>query len=278
MKKCKNCGEIVSTDTQYCDSCGQDVFVFGKDVTCAVCGFVNDEQYTHCTNCGSALTEDVAPTVALDTSTAVDVRAELVNSYSGLAEVDTKESSQCPNCGTEVQINSVFCYRCGTPVTKLHENKVLSRKVCVQCSTPNLLTAPHCSYCYTSLADAPVRDYQLTHETKTVGNNVVKRAILQGVEGRFHMCNNCGAINAHDDDFCIQCGLKLVLEGSNRYCVNCGAENDGDAQFCTKCQWSFEGVSPEHAQGIWKCPSCEHINNNNDMYCTECGTAHQEAK
>ncbi len=280
MKKCKNCGEILSADAVYCDSCGKDEFVFGKDIACTVCGYVNDEQFTHCTNCGSALTAEVAPTVAVeDMATAVDLRTELAYSYgTAVEQSNTKESAQCPNCGTEVQINSIFCYRCGTPVTRLHENKVLSRKVCSQCSTPNLTTATYCSYCYSSLLDAPLADYQLTYETKTMGKSVVKRAILQGNEGRFHMCNNCGTVNAHDADFCMHCGLKLVLEENHRYCVNCGAENDGDALFCTKCQWSFEGIDPDKAQQVWKCPECEHINNNNDMYCVECGKLHENNK
>ncbi len=280
MKKCKNCGEIVSTDTIYCDNCGKEDFIFGKDIVCPVCGFTNDEQFTHCTNCSNALTAELTPAVVDDImAPTVDLRAELAYNYGGAVEqTSVKESAQCPNCGTEVQINSIFCYRCGTPVTRLHENKIITRKVCHQCNTPNLLAATHCSYCYTTLNDEHLNEYQLAYEITAIGKSVVKRAILQGVEGKFHMCNNCGAVNAHDADFCLHCGLKLVIEESHRYCVNCGAENDGDAMFCTKCQWSFEGVSPERAQGIWKCPECDHVNDNNDTYCVECGLPHADDK
>lgn len=278
MKKCKNCGELNTAEAQFCDNCGKDAFIFNEELRCPHCGIANDISYTHCINCGNVLnTTAVAPTTAvstLDMSEAVtDLRSELQQVYEGsMTNVTVKETNKCPNCGAEVQINSVYCYKCGTPVSSLYEHKVVNRKMCQHCHTPNLLTNTYCSYCYSELEDAPIEEFQLVYDTKLVGKNNIKVAMLQGVEGKYLMCNNCGALNSSKDTFCVHCGLKLIVEEQLRYCVHCGTENSVDDKFCVKCQWSFEGVAPESA-GSWTCTKCNHLNSNEDSYCIHCGTA-----
>ncbi|MCM1043421.1 MAG: zinc ribbon domain-containing protein [Corallococcus sp.] len=270
MKICKNCGEINQSDAEYCCNCGKASFDLSDELTCPQCGASNGKGYTHCINCGAPLEENVGTDDA-DTLAAVDLRNELQQSYADSQMEAAKEHTTCPNCGAEIGLNSIYCYKCGTPVSRLQEHRVVRRKVCPHCGTPNLPANPYCSYCFTELANARSDDYQLIHETKQLGKGVVKQAFLQNADGKLKICNGCGALNRLEEHFCVNCGLKLDMEVQVRYCVNCGAENDADAQFCTKCQWSFDGVSPDSVDGVWNCPNCHHINDKNSDFCTHCG-------
>lgn len=285
MKICKSCGEINQADTKYCANCGRDAFVFSVDFNCPHCGIANDKRNTHCTNCGNAISysanaksrvvEPASVVAATDVSTAVDLRSYEVNQYAGdssLVEIShNKETAKCPKCGNELQINSIFCYKCGEPVARIHEHKIVKRKVCIQCGTPNLTENPYCSYCYQSLSDSPTEDFQIVHKTVQLSSTVVKQAQLHGNAGNYHICNNCGALTKESSDFCVSCGLKLVIEEQKRYCVNCGAENANDAQFCSKCQWSFEGEKPGNTKPAWKCANCDNINEHDNQFCIKCG-------
>ncbi len=278
MKVCKNCGEINQSDVEFCCNCGKSAFVFSEEVTCPHCGAANDKSFTHCINCGNLLEEKTSLPLpseiggGMDMSLAVDLRGELSEVYnSSLTDVSQKETVKCPSCGTEIQINSIFCYKCGAPVSKLHEHRVVRRKVCPHCGRPNLPSSPYCTYCYCSLADAHSEDYQLVHESKQVGKAVIKQAFLQDAAGKLKICNNCGTLNAPEELFCVNCGLKLDMEEQKLYCVNCGAENEPETKFCTKCRWSFEGRSPDTAEGVWTCRLCNHTNEKEDGYCPNCG-------
>lgn len=139
MKICKNCGEINLNDSEYCCNCGKNSFVFSEEVTCPVCGAANDKSYTHCTNCGSALSNHgVLPAVGNVTPEEVNsVRAELQTVYEQSLNVHAKEQLVCPNCGSSVNINSIYCDKCGTPVYRLNDHRVVKRKICPHCGRPN---------------------------------------------------------------------------------------------------------------------------------------------
>lgn len=274
MKICKNCGEINLNDAEYCCNCGKSAFVFSEEVTCPVCGAGNDKSYTHCTNCGSPLAEQPKlPEVGNVTPEQVNqVRSELKEVYSQSVTVHGKEQVICPNCGSTVNLNSIYCETCGTPVYRLSDHRVVKRKICPHCGRPNLPTSKYCSYCFASLAESATEDYQLVHESKQVGSAVVQQAYLQSHEGKSRICNNCGTLNKEDEDFCVNCGLKLVMEPIKLYCPNCGMENQPDSQFCTRCQWSFEGTSPDAVNGQWTCTHCNRLNENDSQFCFHCGT------
>ncbi len=53
MKKCKNCGENILSDTKYCPNCG---FKFTKSViVCSNCGSENKLESSYCIKCGEDL-------------------------------------------------------------------------------------------------------------------------------------------------------------------------------------------------------------------------------
>ena len=266
MKICKNCGEVNQLNVDYCCNCGKGSFELTEELVCPNCGKGNDATFTHCINCGTLLNTQRA-------LQAQSVKSEIEAIYSTqVAEISLKETSVCPNCGQEVSVNSVFCTSCGAPTHQMHDHRLVKRKICPNCEQPNLPTASLCSMCFSSLKDAELQDFQLVYENTQAGNLSVKTAFLENPFGRYKICNNCGSMNKFMEDFCHKCGLKLNVEEQVRYCVNCGMENQPDAHFCVKCQWSFDGETVESKQGIWACKKCNHLNQANSTFCTNCGS------
>ena len=126
--------------------------------------------------------------------------------------------------------------------------------------------------CFASLNDAKLQDFQLIYQSVTSGNLSIKSALLEGPTGKYRICNNCGAMSKSTESFCHSCGLKLDVEEQLRYCVNCGTENQPDSHFCIKCQWSFDGETVQSRDGVWTCKKCNHLNQQNNDFCTNCGS------
>ncbi len=274
MKICKSCGEINPNDTEYCAKCGQSDFAYSEDLKCPICGAANSTNNAFCTECGYDFTP-VKPVLVTSSELArfgsnAAPRQEGNVLEEALAEAE-KETVECPNCHTQLQINSIFCYKCGASVASLNDHRNVKRKVCTVCGTPNLMESQFCSYCFSSLMDADIEDFQLVHETRQVGDKVYKQALLQNDEGKYKICNNCGTLNRADEMFCVKCGLKLDMEEQTRYCVKCGAENDSEAQYCTRCQWPFDGASLDNVGQVWSCSKCKHMNDANSAFCAHCG-------
>jgi ribosomal protein L40E len=279
MKICKKCGEINQAETKYCVSCGSDAFVFSVDFNCPFCGAPNDKASTHCTNCGNPISFKQEPAVVHEAPAPAPVPAPIrgaaVNVYGDngeLVESAAKETVACPCCGAELSITAIYCPICGEMVAKMHQHRVLKRRVCRQCGTPNAPENPFCTYCYQSLSDATNEEFQLVHKSVQLSSGTVKVAQLHGNSADYHICNNCGALTAVGKDFCSQCGQKLVVEEQKRYCVNCGFENAPEAKFCMKCQWSFEGDLPNKDKPMWVCPHCDAHNDHDNLYCIKCGS------
>ena len=281
MRVCKNCGEINENNANVCINCGQRDFAEAVDAVCPSCHARINSNAHFCTACGAKLTVDYdsngveLPAVKNDewASGAVMIKDSLMELYDERNEriVDAKETFDCPNCHSELPISTAFCTKCGTPVASAIEHKVVRRKICVQCSKPNLLTSPYCSYCFSSLADAPEQEFQLAFEQTMLSGSPIKQAVYQSGESKKLLaCSNCGTLNDLDKDFCVKCGLKLVIEEPKNYCPVCGAENPFDSTFCSTCQYSFTGTTPENQQGVWKC-DCGTANEAECNFCTNCG-------
>ncbi|MBR2966361.1 MAG: zinc ribbon domain-containing protein [Clostridia bacterium] len=293
MKICKSCGEINQTDSVFCCACGAQAFVFSEEKVCPHCGAINDKKFTHCTNCGNSMavpTKDAmdfspAPTVEENKSSdgkgstavvepapvAVHLKTEMPLSAEALTQVSTGEVATCPHCGATISINQLYCHKCGKNVAVLHAHRVLKRKVCPVCNTPNLVENAYCAYCYASLAGADVEDLQLVHDSKTVGSVTFKQAFAEGYSGKRKICANCSTLNGMDELFCTHCGLKLDADEQKNYCPNCGAQNPSDTTFCSRCGWSFDGTTPEQKSAKWKCAKCNFANDLQDAFCTHCG-------
>lgn len=267
MKICKKCGEINSSNTTYCASCGGTEFTYREEVKCPHCGAVNDKSFTHCVNCGNSLGN---PQNAMP---AEEVAAAPVNA-SGSGAVYTRgpsiETSQCPSCGEDVPLTSMFCQKCGTNVANLHEHRVVQRKICPHCGRPNAQDAVYCTFCYSVLTEARVENLQVVHDHRALEDGAVRQVFLESSAGKSIVCPNCGALNKQDEAFCVNCGLKLEIDEPKKYCPDCGAENPSDAVFCTKCNWSFEGGKPDSVEK-WTCRFCGCDNDVEDAFCSTCG-------
>ena len=285
MKVCKNCGEINTNDNEFCCNCGKQAFVYQEETRCQICGAVNDKSFVYCLNCGNVLrtaktdVSQLAPNVQSPqqprqedgyTPVPVTLKEQTANIYGNMSTATPAETAQCPSCGTIAPIHSIYCQKCGEPVYRLHEHRVVKRKVCSHCGRPNSLEAQFCSYCFCSLANCDTTDMQVVHGNQTVGDEMVKQAFLEDSHGKKKICANCGALNALDELFCVNCGLKLDIEEQKKYCPNCGAENPIANTFCTRCQWSFEGAAPGSVDN-WVCPRCHTTNEARNSFCTSCG-------
>ncbi|MCM1195157.1 MAG: zinc ribbon domain-containing protein [Firmicutes bacterium] len=277
MKVCKNCGEINTGDSAFCCNCGYTNFIFQEELVCRNCGEINDKSYSHCINCGAELHYADSPEhvhsqdlreneTDLDT---VGISHEIANIYGGTV-MTPSETATCPNCGASIPLTAIFCNRCGTSASDLHDHRVVQRKVCPHCNRLNSLEAHYCSYCYCSLAEAETEDLQVVHESRNLGETTVRQAFLENPTGKKLICPNCGTLNNQDEAFCVNCGLKLEVDEPKTYCPNCGAENAVDSVFCEKCRWSFTNVSPDDAEQ-WTCGECGSPNGKDDKFCTKCG-------
>lgn len=106
------------------------------------------------------------------------------------------------------------------------------------------------------------------------------------------VCKNCGASNAADAAFCVNCGKPIekeakpavVLDGVT--CKKCGTVNDKESAFCVNCGSPLEKETAEEAKKAPKakketkkeekstktCPKCGAENEATMSFCTECGT------
>lgn len=284
MKVCKNCGEINSNDCEFCCNCGETSFVFREEKLCPHCGAVNDKSFDFCMNCGNQLQvvasdEDIVPqnsAVSNNISESgyepvpVDLRQQMNEVYGGISVSTPTETAQCPGCGALIPIHAIYCEKCGTPVAKLHDHRIVKRQICPHCGRPNSLESAFCAYCFCSLANSDTVEMQVVHDNRSIGDVIVAQAYLEDERGKKKICTNCGTLNPQDEVFCVSCGFKLDAEELKKYCPNCGTENPAGNTFCTKCQWSFDGTSPDSHEK-WICAKCEKVNNITDAYCTSCG-------
>lgn len=290
MKVCKHCGEINTNDCEFCRSCGESVFLFQEDIICSHCGATNDKSFRYCINCGNDMMQPAASVesnIAAEAPVAqqnapqntgddgytpvpVDLRQQMSEVYGGLSSSTPTETAHCPTCGANVPIHAIYCQACGSPVFRLHEHRVVKRKICPFCGRPNSLESHLCAYCFCSLANADTQEMQLVHGVKNIGDDIVKQAYLEDEHGKKKICSNCGALNPLDELFCVNCGFKLDVEEQKKYCPNCGAEKPENNTFCMRCQWSFDGTAPDDADK-WICSKCYGENNGTNKFCVSCG-------
>lgn len=269
MKVCKNCGEINSGDTMYCSKCGSSDFIYQEEVTCPHCGATNGKSFSHCANCGTELSD------ASSSAGKTEERApQPLNVTESNTAVFTKgatiEKSQCPSCGADVTLTSMFCPNCGANVSAIHEHRVVQRRICRHCGRPNPQELHFCSYCFCSLADAKVENLQVVYDHRVLEDGAVRQVYLEGIAGKSIVCPNCGTLNKPDEAFCVNCGLQLAIEEPKKYCPSCGGENAIDSKFCSKCNFSFEPTKPEDLNK-WTCKFCGCANEQENVFCSTCG-------
>ena len=138
---------------------------------------------------------------------------------------------RCPNCGTQINDDCVFCTECGKPIPQ--------GNLCPNCGA---IVAEGDSFC------------------QNCG-----RPIPQG-----NICPHCGVIVEDGDSFCQNCGKKVgemptndVVDSNQPKCPQCGAPVNEGSSFCENCGRPI-------LQGN-NCPHCGAILEDGDSFCQNCG-------
>lgn len=135
-----------------------------------------------------------------------------------------KGAASCPNCGSAVSVSAAFCSVCGKPVRAaapvLQENMVS----CPQCGGAVRAGVKFCTHCGFCMSSAPVPERAMPAEpAATAAEPVmpVKPAVTEPEPAAAPVepvpasaavskhCRQCGAENAPEDRFCLQCGNIL---------------------------------------------------------------------
>ena len=82
------------------------------------------------------------------------------------------------------------------------------------------------------------------------------------------ICPGCQALNPLESEYCVKCGQSLIVDVPKKYCFVCGAENAANAKFCVNCKYQFD-APPSHRYN-WTC-ACGFENDSDADFCAYCG-------
>lgn len=111
VKRCNNCGEVLSKDDIYCPKCGnkfEETSNETKPVYCSKCGSLLEDDAKFCSCCGEkVLTEkEIEMDKVIEGSKNIgQTMAENIN-----------RKRFCPNCGIEIGESDKFCGNCGSSI------------------------------------------------------------------------------------------------------------------------------------------------------------------
>ena len=150
-----------------------------------------------------------------------------------------KGVSICPNCHSEVPVNSVFCNNCGAKMpqatVQTEDQTVKSGKICKNCGMPIPEGHVFCTNCGTKVEEEAAEESQ-EKVLETYSIDLEKQSEVK-------TCNQCGAVVPEGHLFCTNCGAKLEEsvnpeiheEVAQKVCPNCGKEIKEGQKFCTGC-------------------------------------------
>ena len=117
-RNCEQCGAVVPNGAAFCSSCGAAVPVIETKapesddyVSCVHCGGAVKKGMRFCTSCGKPMQEVAVDPVAEES--VEETPAEEIPVEEAPVE-DAPQENACPNCGTKVGDDMVFCTECGT--------------------------------------------------------------------------------------------------------------------------------------------------------------------
>ena len=99
--------------------------------------------------------------------------------------------SVCPTCGEIVQADDIFCWRCGTRLSKGETTDETPSKSIVRSCTCGALLEEGNNFC-------------------TECGRPVEASFGVETEIKRRICKTCGAIVAEDDKYCIECGTEYT--------------------------------------------------------------------
>ena len=175
VKRCNNCGEVLSKDDIYCPKCGnkfEETSNETKPVYCSKCGSLLEDDAKFCSCCGEkVLTEkEIEMDKVIEGSKNIgQTMAENIN-----------RKRFCPNCGIEIGESDKFCGNCGSSIEEdrgYTSYNNLSSEVAVAESIPQ------------NVNEAKKLHFSRTHFSKKVlayilsgiGSGIVVIAIIVGI-------------------------------------------------------------------------------------------------
>ncbi|WP_031547480.1 zinc-ribbon domain-containing protein [Oribacterium sp. FC2011] len=179
---------------------------------------------------------------------------------------------KCPNCGTELPDNAVFCGKCGLSLGDLQEKSV-NTSVDEGTDTAEAKAENGVSDVQESVADASeffsnagsteVKDVFASEASGTESSNSEENVVNAENEVKVEKmrpeggkpCPNCGSMLPDGAVFCGKCGFSLTgnnnagstaQSGGDNVCPNCGTpRKDGASMFCPKCGYKYtDTVNP----------------------------------
>ena len=111
VKKCSNCGEILSKDDIYCPKCGskyEEISNENKQIYCSKCGNPLESDAKFCSCCG----EKVPNEKEIEMNKVIEGSKNIGQTMA----IESNKKRFCPNCGTEIGENDRFCGSCGSSI------------------------------------------------------------------------------------------------------------------------------------------------------------------
>jgi len=196
--------------------------------------FNRDDGHTECPNCGK-------------TVSALSHNCPFCNM------AISRELVSCPECGRKNQRNMKFCLNCGNSLKK-EPATGNEPGFCQNCDFDNDFGATYCLKCGEKLAGEKIPE-----KVQAVVNENEEEDIgfIELSEDNFSICPDCNSINEITNDFCFNCGEKLIDSKVNKaldadtetpklktkepallfdlFCPYCDAGNSNDSKFCFNC-------------------------------------------
>ncbi len=150
----------------------------------------------------------------------------------------------CPNCGSELLSDSLFCYSCGARVDSLstnNEENNISGNICNKCGAIIAPDKTFCTNCGNKIA--PPESQAEKHYP----------SVEQSVQINTIKCAICGKEISAEAEFCSGCGNKVVKEQGNN-----------------PVQTDQSNLS-NNSESVVRCPKCNKILSNTAVFCSGCG-------
>lgn len=114
----------------------------------------------------------------------IEARRELLEKR----KLAIQNQRKCEKCGAVLNLDSVFCNKCGEKLEAIAPEVLTDAPLCPNCKQPIEEGSTFCTHCGASV------EGEAEAQSASVGGNV---------------CPSCGAVCDVADAFCINCGAKL---------------------------------------------------------------------
>ncbi|NLG51588.1 MAG: zinc-ribbon domain-containing protein [Chloroflexi bacterium] len=208
---------------------------------------------------------------------------------------------KCPNCGTQVQEDAIFCDQCGTRLPRPEAANATANAAanaaataqqpaaeqptpaqegrCSNCGNVNTPGEMFCGECGAPLA-APQPEPAADVQPPTV-------AAAPAPSGTSRTCPDCGATVAEGEEFCYACGAELKAATSVAAAASAPAQAPAPAEEAAPAAETAPAASAaapaqpvdatppaqESAPAVRECPACGAQTNPGDAFCEFCGAA-----